>query len=228
MKEKSESELVDLDLDQLLQNVMKEEAAIMSGIYYTIQDSSEETSVEEYLRLIELVKIAKQDIFFKILNAYNTFLDIKFDTITELEAQNSEYKDYSQKFLNENTSKIYLLIMLSAIISIKLSIYIAILNLALKTVYSYANKILEELMELINKKISYWQDFQNSFYAYCDNMRADYHKSKKELESLKERAKNGENIMDELLQIAHPSSIRLELVEFSEEEKEAPKQLIKQ
>ena len=87
------------------------------------------------------------------------------------------------------------------------------------------NSILDEI---INEKILYWQDFQNRFYAYCDNMRTDYHKSEKELESLKERAKNGENIMDELLQIAHPSSIGLELVEFSEEEKEAPKQLIKQ
>lgn len=226
MKEKPEFELI--DLDQLLQDLMKEEAAGMSEVYYTIQDYSEETSVEEYLKLIELVRIEKQDIFSQTLNAYNNFLNTKFDTITELKKQNNKYSDYSQEFLNENTSKIYSLIMLSAIISIRLAIYIAIINMALKTLDTYATKIFKKLMEIINEKILYWQDFQNRFYAYCDNMRTDYHKSEKELESLKERAKNGENIMDELLQIAHPSSIGLELVEFSEEEKEAPKQLIKQ
>ena len=118
--------------------------------------------------------------------------------------------------------------MLSAIISIKLAIYIAIFNIVSKTIDSGISKILKKLIERINEKILQWQDFQNRFYVYCDNMRTDYHKSKKELDSLKERAKNGENIMDELLQIAHPASIGLELVEFSEEEKEAPKQLIKQ
>ena len=61
---------------------------------------------------------------------------------------------------------------------------------------------------------------QDVFYEYIDILRTDYHKSNKELDELKRRAMNGENIMPELFEIVSPERVGLDasFLELSEEE----------
>ena len=65
-----------------------------------------------------------------------------------------------------------------------------------------------EKIDILKKKILLNQDI---FYEYIDTLRTDYHKSNKELDELRRRAINGENIMPKLLGILNPKRIGLDV-----------------
>ena len=65
-----------------------------------------------------------------------------------------------------------------------------------------------EKIDILKKKILLNQDI---FYEYIDTLRTDYHKSNKELDELRRRAINGENIMPKLLEILNPKRIGLDV-----------------
>lgn len=65
-----------------------------------------------------------------------------------------------------------------------------------------------EKIDILKKKILLNQDI---FYEYIDTLRTDYHKSNKELDKLRRRAMNGENIMPKLLEILNPKRIGLDV-----------------
>lgn len=222
-------------LDTILNDLIQTTGIIISDFYYNLLFDIGEKTPEENLELIELTREMKESIFLGLLDFYNDFLKDKTEIENKLKEENVVIESLNE-LLTDINNKLIAIVTISAIVIPKIAPVITLVSV-LKIAQNYLQIVeLRKEMEDNNQIMTNYQKFYQTIYKYIDNLRTDYHRSKKELDALEVRAKNGEDIMDDLLKIVNPESIGFELSPlsvimlqdsaYSEEDEEKAKQLV--
>jgi len=197
---------------------------------YETEEEYKEDYKQFMLDMIDTIKDAKKGIFCNVLDAYNEFLYSKNDMDNRINTQNREsiemMETAGRDIRNTGIATVVLSILLPSAIPIILVFSVTRASLDfLQSVFNTKRMLRNEQIREEMKNI------QIPFFEFTCDLRSDYHKSNHELDALKEKALNGENIMGELIQIVSPERVSLQRVEglnlLEMDEEEKPKQLIK-
>ena len=209
-----------------LVELLKNETSIILSTTYNELDSMVIDEIEELesnvsnrimnLQLIEEVKVIKHNIFLDILNTNNEVIRKKNHFETKFKTENKE-SEYIKEELDSSMKRT---LIFSAGASLLLPKFIPLV-LILGIPRLGADKLVKDYhvrrIEKNNSKEDILNRIQEPLYEFTDVLRTDYHKTKKELKELEERAINGDYILDELKEIVNPKRVGLEFIELEEE-----------
>ena len=177
--------------------------------YESLEDFNK-ANIQFMVNKVDEIKNIKHTTFVSTLKAYNDILNdvykIKRCDFEEGRLFN-EMIDYSNNDIKRaGMIAFYLSLLFPAIIPITLLVSVPRVGFDLLQKRNCKREL--EKIDILKKKILLNQDI---FYEYIDTLRTDYHKSNKELDELRRRAINGENIMPKLLEILNPKRIGLDV-----------------
>lgn len=187
--------------------------------HYSSLEEFNKAYIDFMISKIEEVKNIKHTVFVNALKEYDNLLnDVHKLKRYEPETREAfeELIDFSNKDIRRAAIIAFnLSLWFPAVIPVTLLVSAPRVGFDLLQKKKYKKK-LEKIAEVKKNVLSH----QDVFYEYIDILRTDYHKSNKELDELKRRAMNGENIMPELFEIVSPERVGLDasFLELSEEE----------
>lgn len=197
-------------------------------LYLDVPIREDFESLEEYERAevqfmnrkIDEIKNIKHVYFSSILDSYNMLLDevlkVKNQDIYDRAALNDLIELNKKDMKATGITFLSLAVLFPDFIPLN-----ALINLPRIVLDILQNKNYLNTLEQIDKEKETLFSFRDKFYEFVCTLRSDYHKSNKELDSLRERANNGENIIPELLDIISPKRIG-----FTEDEAECCDELL--
>ena len=215
-------------LDDLLEVEMPQESDYASKEEY-------EKSCKEFMAdLVDQAKEYKGDIFKGVLESYNEFLTHKhaFDAEAKDKNARAEQKIASATSDMKNTG---IMVLFLSLLFPQAFPIITLINGPRILLDARERKQQIANLEQIRMTAEQIKRVQDPLYWFTDSLRTDYHKSNKELEELRERALNGENVIQNLMELMSPERIglpkdnilkELEFI-FPEEGMEPGKELIK-
>lgn len=187
-------------------------------LYQDIPNREDYESLEDFnkantqfmVNKVDEIKNIKHTTFVSTLKAYNDILNDVYK-IKRCDSEEgrlfNEMIDYSNNDIKRaGMIAFYLSLLFPAIIPITLLASVPRVGVDLLQKRNCKREL--EKIDILKKKILLNQDI---FYEYIDTLRTDYHKSNKELDELRRRAINGENIMPKLLEILNPKRIGLDV-----------------
>lgn len=177
-----------------------------------IIDSMEKRSIEDNLQLIKETEKIKEEIFLGCLDCYNAFLKDK-NLISSFSSKEISQHKMTIEIINHDMKKTGIITVGVTLLLPKLAPIALVISLPLLGLDSLGKKISKEIVDLLEKVKEYYESSQKEFFELIDNMRTDYHQSKKEFKELKQKAKAGEEIIDDLLKMLQPERIGLALPE---------------
>ena len=194
-------------------------------------DSYEDYQIERttvLMKLLSEVEELKRLIFVSELNAYNNFLRSFNEFKHYAKMQNNNFIESIEKVTGDMISAGIVTIALTVIFpyTTPIVLFFNIPRIGMDAFTRKINKMrINDNIEL-EKKL---KNLQEPLYEFTDTLRTDYHRSKKEIKELRERLKEGEDITEELIKIASPKRIGLDIVEEEQKEKtyHIPKHLAK-
>lgn len=197
-------------------------------LYLDVPIREDFESLEEYEcaevqfmnRKIDEIKNIKHVYFSSILDSYNMLLDEVLKVKNQDKFDRAALNDLIE--LNKKNMKVTGITFLSLSVLfpnlIPLNALLGLPKIALDIIQN--KSCLKALEEIDNEKEALFT-LRDKFYEFVCTLRSDYHKSNKELDSLRERANNGENIIPELLDIISPKRIG-----FTDDEAECCEELL--
>jgi len=182
------------------------------------------------LEQIEYITNLKHLNFASYLEKYNAFLSAKREAIEVFDRNKQKeleeiQKKLTQKKVNFWTSALLSLVFPQGIITF------AVLGVGRNIIYNRTIKSDTEDIVKIEIAKEALEKTHTGIYDLCCDLRADYHKSKKECEELKKRALAGEDIIEDLVKMMSPERISLQSpkkMQQEMEEKEKQKVLVYQ
>lgn len=177
--------------------------------YESLEDFNK-ANIEFMVNKVDEIKNIKHTTFVSTLKAYNDILN----DVYKIKRCDSEEGRLFNELIDHSNNDIkrtgmivfYLSLLFPAIIPITLLANVPRTGFDLLQKRNCKREL--EKIDILKKKILLNQDI---FYEYIDTLRTDYHKSNKELDELRKRAMNGENIMPKLLEILNPKRIGLDV-----------------
>ena len=163
------------------------------------------------LEMIRSVEEVKKQLFSDIVDSYNEFLHLKYDTEEELKKQNEEssaYIIYSSKDI-KNTGIASLITTLLIPSALPVVAAIGLTRISFDTLQA---KINLNRITRNNEALQKINSIQDPLYDFTCTLRTDYHESKEKFKELKERASKGENILPELIEMVNPEKVDLERI----------------
>lgn len=177
---------------------------------YESLEAFNKANIEFMINKVDEIKNIKHTIFVSALKTYDDILNDVY-TIKKSDSEERRLLNEMIDFSNKDVKRagmiaFYLSLLFPAIIPITLLASAPRVGFGLLQKKKCKNEL--ERIDMLKKEILLNQDI---FYEYIDTLRTDYHKSNKELDELKRRAMNGENIMPELFEILNPKRIGLDV-----------------
>lgn len=211
--------------EQLIEALKNEISIILSTTYNELDNMIFDVIEEEEfnvvnrmmnLQLIDEVQVIKHNIFLDILNTYNEIIREKNHFESKLKKENKE-SEYMKEELESSMKRTLIFSAGASLLLPKLIPLVLIIGIprlgADKLVKDYHSRRIEKN----NYKEDIFKRTQEPLYEFTDTLRTDYHKTKKELKELEERAINGDYIIDELKEIVNPERVGLEFIDLEEE-----------
>ena len=181
-----------------------------------VPEKEEFESEEEYREfmkmfmtdLVDAITSIKGDMFKDILNSYNDFLSEKI----AVETQFKEEDERAKMVIRETRIHIKRIGIASLVITLILPSMLPIvlvINLPRIGLNLMAKKVMERNIEKNRLVLETMEQIQLPFYDFVCTLRDDYHKSNQELKELREKASQGENVIEPLLQMVNPERLAL-------------------
>lgn len=215
--------------DDLLETELPKEEDFASKEEY------EKACKEFMVDLVDQAKEYKGDIFKGVLESYNAFLTASHSFDTEAKQRCEHAIDQIAKATSDMKRTGIMVLVLSLIFPQAIP-FLILFNGPRILIDARAKKRLELSLSQTNMQKSQMDSIQDPLFWFTDSLRTDYHASNKELDELRKRALNGENVISELMEIMSPERLSLPRenilkefefllpVEAQEETKEAPEE----
>ena len=225
-----EVKIVDKEVLEKIVATLKESASMfLVDLYHLILMSSlEERTPEHNIMLLEEAEAIKKEVFEGVLESYNDFIKDKNLIDYYLSKQHKEQKIMIES-MNYDMVKTGMIALGVTIILPALRPITFIVTVPKIGLDAYQKALAEEIVKIIEIIKEDYDSIQNDFYPFVDSLRSDYYRSKNEIKKLKKQAKEGKEIIDELIKIVNPETLNLPLAEFNflPETEEKPKQFVK-
>ena len=181
----------------------------LSDYYYHILFTDiNELSIEERLLLIKTIKELKESIFVETLDIYNGFLKNKVEKEALIKRDNQERKIKIEQVKRDMKSTGFITVSIS-ILAPAVAPFLVIANVPRIGLDYLLKNLNTQLIELHEEMMKEYDKLHQEFFQLTDTLRTDYHRSKKEIEKLKRRTQEGEDITEELLKLVNPETIGL-------------------
>lgn len=210
------------------------EVDLPQDVDFDSKEEYEKACKEFMIDLVDQAKEYKEDIFRNVLASYNQFLSSKHDFETYAQKQDAESIEGIEKMTLDMKSVGMVSLFLTFILPQSLP-YIILLNGPRIGLDVMSRKRFEKNLEQTRIAREQMKSIQDPMFWFTDQLRTDYHKSNQEFKELRERASNGENIIEKLTEMMSPERLALKRenilkelsFEFPKEQQEETKQYTK-
>lgn len=214
MDEMIEKKLMNKEsLDYIINYLKDTTYMFLSDCRYLLTLASiEDRDIEHNLEIIEEVEHFKEDLFLGCLGSYNEFLREK-NLITSNAKSNIGTHRTRIDSASHDMKATGILAAGATLLFPKLSLIALALSIPRLGIDSFEIKLRKELIDLLEEFRDSYDSSQRELFQFVDAMRTDYHHSKKEFKELRQKAKAGEEIIDDLIKMLQPERIGLALPE---------------
>lgn len=189
-------------LDDLLELELPQE------VDFDSKEEYDKACKELMLDLVAQAKEYKGDIFRGVLESYNNFLTNKHTFDSQSKVSEEEALKAIARATADMKGTGFLVLFLTLLFPTALP-YLILFNGPRIMLDAKERKNHEATLE--NTKIVREQikSIQDPLYWFTDSLRTDYHKSNQELEELRVKAENGENVIPRLMELMSPERLSL-------------------
>ena len=175
---------------------------------FQTKEEYEEACKKMMIELVEDVTDIKEEVFKNVLNTYNDFLTgkVEFEQASNKEKQALQSSIVRMNVDMKTTGIVTLTLTLLFPGAMPILLMINIPRIGMDLLIRNKNQAKINRIEFLKKEM---KKIQDPFYELTDALRSDYHKSKKELEEIKQKAIEGNNVVQDLLPIIDPERISL-------------------
>ncbi len=215
-------------LEDMINTLKYTLSIVMTDAYcLLIMASMEERSIEYNLQLINEIESLKKEVFELVLCSFNNFIKDKNLISARASKEISIRKDIIEQ-MEQNIKKTNIISVGSLLLLPMLSLFIIPLGALKIELDKFRKNESEEIMEITESIKNDYETAHIAFYQLTDSLRTDYLQSKRKLEELRQKALEGQEIIDDLIQLVNPESINLPLFDIlTPEVEESTKQYIK-
>lgn len=175
-----------------------------------------QVEIRQYMvDLVDEVKEIKGEVFKSVLDSYNNYLSSKYEIESTIKKQNEQCVNMYINATADMKRAGILTVVLTLFVPQALPILL-VLDIPRVGIDLLARGVSKKKMKMNEIQKELFSQIQIPFFDFTCDLRSDYHKSNKELDELRKKALNGENVIGNLLEIVNPERVNLKRVESSE------------